>query len=91
MRAMRTKHLGLTIGSGPEVVKTKRRGYDAGMSKECPMCNEFMRLVTRETVTRVPGTSQEVKATAREWVCPECDYFEEAEAGDEPTSSERRG
>ena len=29
--------------------------------KECPMCGEFMRLVTRETVTRVPGTSQEVK------------------------------
>jgi C4-type Zn-finger protein len=83
---MRTKHLGLTIGSGPEVVKTKRRGYDARMPKECPMCSEFMRLVTRETVTRVPGTSQEVKTTAREWVCPECDYFEEAEAGDEPGS-----
>jgi len=56
------------------------------MPKECPMCAEFMRLVARETVTRVPGTSQEVKRAVREWVCPECDYFEEAESGDEPKS-----
>jgi len=46
------------------------------------MCAEFMRLVTRETVSRVPGSSQDVKTQVREWVCPECDYFEEAEAGD---------
>lgn len=52
------------------------------MQKECPMCGEFMRLVTRETVSRVPGTSQEVKTPVREWICPECDYFEEAESGD---------
>jgi hypothetical protein len=51
------------------------------MPKECPMCGEFMRLVTRETVSRVPGTSQEVKTPVREWVCPECDYFEEDEGG----------
>jgi hypothetical protein len=38
-----------------------------------------MRLETRETVTRVPGTSQEVRELNREWVCGECDYFEEAE------------
>jgi uncharacterized protein with PIN domain len=50
--------------------------------KECPMCAEFMRLVTRETVSRVPGTAQEVKTPLREWICPECDYFEEAEPGD---------
>ena len=47
------------------------------MVKECPMCGEFMHLVTRENVTRVPGTSQDVKTTSREWVCNECDYFEE--------------
>jgi uncharacterized protein with PIN domain len=52
------------------------------MGKECPMCAEFMRLVSRETVTRVPGTSQEVKTIVREWVCPECDYFEDADASD---------
>jgi hypothetical protein len=47
------------------------------MAKECPMCGEFMRLVTRETVTRLPGTTQDIKTTSREWVCHECDYFEE--------------
>jgi C4-type Zn-finger protein len=49
------------------------------MTKECPLCGEFMRLVERETVSRVPGTAQEVKTLVREWVCPECDYFEEEE------------
>ena len=46
------------------------------------MCGEFMRLQAREVVSRVPGTSQEVRTSVREWVCPECDYFEEAEGGD---------
>jgi uncharacterized protein with PIN domain len=53
------------------------------MQKECPLCGEFMRLVVRETVSRVPGTSQEVKSSEKEWVCPECDYFEEAEGPEE--------
>ena len=74
-----TKHLGATIEAGAEVVKNNARDYDAQMTKECPMCGEFMRLVTRETVSRVPGTAQEVKTPVREWICPECDYFEEAE------------
>jgi hypothetical protein len=47
--------------------------------RECPLCGEQMRLQSRETVTRVPGTSQEVRAIVREWICGECDYFEEAE------------
>ena len=46
------------------------------------MCGEFMRLVTRESVSRLPGTSQVVKMPLNEWICPECDYFEEAESGD---------
>ncbi len=50
------------------------------VNKECPMCTELMRLVTREIVSRVPGTSQEVKRPVREWVCPECDYFEDEDA-----------
>ena len=49
------------------------------MTKDCPMCGERMRLVVREQVSRVPGTSQEVKRPLSEWVCPECDYFEESE------------
>ena len=43
------------------------------------MCGEVMRLVVREQVSRVPGSSQEVRRPIREWVCPECDYFEEDE------------
>jgi hypothetical protein len=36
---------------------------------------------TREskTVTRVPGNPSATARSTREWVCPDCDYFEEAE------------
>jgi hypothetical protein len=47
--------------------------------KECPMCGESMRLREREITERVPGTTQATTSTFREWVCPECDYFEEVE------------
>jgi hypothetical protein len=47
--------------------------------QECPMCGETMRLREREIVHRVPGTSQSRTTKYREWVCPECDYFEEVE------------
>jgi C4-type Zn-finger protein len=50
------------------------------MQKECPLCGERMLLQTRETVSRVPGSPQEVRSVVSEWVCRECDYFEEAEA-----------
>jgi hypothetical protein len=54
------------------------------VARDCPLCGEPMRLVTRELVTRLPGTMQEVRQTVREWVCKECDYFEEIEdAGDQ--------
>jgi hypothetical protein len=46
------------------------------------MCGEAMRLIAREVAERVPGTPQTANATIREWVCPECDYFEDAEDGD---------
>jgi C4-type Zn-finger protein len=49
------------------------------MERECPLCGDRMRFVTRETVTKVPGTSQEVRRTTQEWVCRECDYFEEVD------------
>ena len=48
------------------------------MQKECPMCGERMTLVTRQTITRVPGSSQEIRTVVQEWVCRECDYFEDA-------------
>ena len=47
--------------------------------KECPVCGERMRLQTRDQVDRVPGTREVKSKTIREWVCPECDHFEEAE------------
>jgi C4-type Zn-finger protein len=51
--------------------------------KECPMCGERMRLTVREARSRVPGTGQVTVRQQREWICPECDYFEEAEAGED--------
>ncbi len=48
--------------------------------KECPLCGEAMRLHVREVRDR-PGVDSAVKRLS-EWICPECDYFEEAEAGE---------
>ena len=48
-------------------------------AKECPLCGETMRLRDRQVVDRVPGTVQTKTSNYQEWVCPECDYFEEAE------------
>jgi acetone carboxylase gamma subunit len=50
--------------------------------KECPMCGESMRLSVREIEDRVPGVPTPTRRVVREWMCPECDYFEEAEAGE---------
>lgn len=41
-----------------------------------------MRLSVREIQERVPGVGQATVRVAREWICPECDFFEEAEAGE---------
>jgi uncharacterized protein YlaI len=44
----------------------------------CPVCGERMRLRTREQTDRV--CTRQVKTTpVREWICPECDYFEDVE------------
>jgi hypothetical protein len=57
------------------------------------MCGDRMTLKTRETLSHVPGTSQEIRTIVREWVCQDCDYFEEAEEADEGDrrASDRRG
>jgi hypothetical protein len=31
----------------------------------------------------IPGTGQTSTRNVREWVCPECDYWEEAEGGED--------
>jgi acetone carboxylase gamma subunit len=51
--------------------------------QECPLCGEVMRLSVREVRETIPGQSQASVRLAREWICPECDNFEEAEAGEE--------
>jgi Zn ribbon nucleic-acid-binding protein len=47
--------------------------------RECPMCGGHMQLKRKETTSHIPGTPQSNKRTTAEWVCPDCDYFEEAE------------
>jgi C4-type Zn-finger protein len=50
------------------------------MTKECPMCNDWMRLHTVTQDERIPGTNQRIVRETQEWRCPECDYFEEYDA-----------
>ena len=49
-------------------------------TKECPLCGETMRLRVSENVVLVPGNPKPTAQRVREWVCPECDYFEDADA-----------
>ena len=43
------------------------------------MCGNPMRLHTRETVARIPGTTQTSRGEVQERICPDCDYFEDIE------------
>lgn len=36
-----------------------------------------MKIKVIETVTRVPGNPKGTAKKSREWICPDCDYFEE--------------
>jgi len=44
------------------------------------MCGETMRLSERQIEEHIPGHPLGAARTVREWICPECDYFEEADA-----------
>lgn len=48
-------------------------------SKECPLCGEKMRRKDMELVDYIPGTSEPKRRKVSEWVCPECENFEEIE------------
>jgi len=48
-------------------------------TRECPMCAGTMRIEVREEVVHIPGHGQTKPRVVREWVCRECDYFEETE------------
>jgi len=41
------------------------------------MCSENMRLETRERTEKLPGMGAMKTHVVHEWICPECDYFEE--------------
>ncbi len=43
------------------------------------MCGTMMRVRTREVATKVPGAMQTTSREEKEWLCPECEYFEEIE------------
>ena len=43
------------------------------------MCGEMMHVRTSETVVQVPGNPIPKPQVVREWVCSDCDYFEEVE------------
>jgi len=47
--------------------------------RDCPLCGGTMQLKTTTTVTRIPGNPRDSIHSSIEWVCPDCDYFEEAE------------
>ena len=51
-------------------------------ARECPLCGGNMQIKTTETVVHVPGNPKATIRTSSEWLCPDCDYFEEAEEGD---------
>ena len=48
---------------------------------ECPLCGETMHRKDLEIVDLIPGTSEAKRRAVSEWVCPECDYFEEIDKG----------
>jgi hypothetical protein len=47
-----------------------------------------MRLKQHQVVVQTPGNPTPTTRTEGEWTCPDCDYFEEAEEGENLT--ERR-
>jgi len=48
-------------------------------TRECPLCSGSMRLHESETLTQIPGNPKPTKHVTREWRCPDCDYFEDAD------------
>lgn len=47
--------------------------------RECPLCGGSMKLKQTQRVTVVPGNPKPITTQSNEWVCPDCDYFEEDE------------
>ena len=76
---------------GRNVIPASNCWYDRGRSRrsqwpagDCPMCGETMRLTANaRSPIACRAHRRRRPATVREWVCPECDYFEEAEDGED--------
>jgi transposase len=47
--------------------------------RECPLCGAMMRLEITQAVTQIPGNRKPSVRPHREWICPDCDNFEEAD------------
>ena len=47
--------------------------------RECPLCGGTMRLKETQTVTEISGNPKPIARPHREWICPDCDNFEEAD------------
>jgi ribosomal protein L32 len=47
--------------------------------RECPLCGATMQYREAESIVQVPGNPNASTHKTREWVCPDCDYYEEAE------------
>jgi len=46
--------------------------------KECPLCGGTMKLKESTVTSYTPGNPKPTARKVREWVCPDCDNFEEA-------------
>ena len=47
--------------------------------ERCPMCGGTMQLKQTIVVSHIPGYRDAEPKKTLEWVCPDCDYFEEAD------------
>jgi len=76
-------HAGLTIGARHAPCQDTQNACivrgDMADERECPMCGGTMRLKRAESTVQIPGNPRPIKRTSTEWVCPECEYFEEAD------------
>jgi ssDNA-binding Zn-finger/Zn-ribbon topoisomerase 1 len=48
-------------------------------TQECPLCGGTMQLRRSQAPVHVPGNPKPTLQITSEWMCPDCDYFEEAE------------
>ena len=46
--------------------------------KECPLCGGSMKLKESSVTSHTPGNAKPTTRVVREWVCPDCENFEEA-------------